>query len=967
VPTPPAAPATERPSGADQHTPEAGIDGEPYVGGPGVTETVAAIMARQARLPRGTLALRAKVEHEAPFEKVQDPSSPPVSSWPPPGLDASPRRTIEPMAPQTIGTSFLGIQGPGPESPYVPPDSMGDVGPSQVLVGANGRIKVFDKNGTLGPLNTTMDNFFASVGGASGTSDPHIRYDRLSGRWFVVIITVGACPNDVLIAVSSGPTITGASSFTFFSFTPEASFVDYPTLGVDANALYIGGNIFSCGSPATFSEVSAYVVRKADILADALFVTIFRNLEGAGIWTPQGVTNDDPEATEGYFIGVDFNLYGRLGIRRVVNPGGTPTMSAQLNVTVPTTSSPLPQTQPPPGPLIDALDDRLFAATIHRNKITGTLTLWTAHNISVDASGVGGAGDRNGSRWYEMGNLATTPTLIQSGTLFDSSSATPFGYWIPSVVMSGQGHAALAASRASAAPTVGYASISTAGRLRTDAPGQLQAAVLAQSSTSPYDTFVSGIERWGDYSQTVVDSTDDQTIWTFQEYASATNTWGVRAIRLQAPPPATPVSATPSSIPAGQVSAKVVITGSAIGGSGFFDPGPDAGGPGFANHIAALVSGGATVNSVTFQSPTQITLDLSTVGMASGAQNVTVTNPDGQSRRGTGVLTISGSCPPIMISPGLLPAATAGAFYSQTFTQAGGTGSIAWSLTGTPPTDLSLGASTGILSGIPTQTGSFQITVIATDANACQGSVNVTLVVEPPPSGPACGALITAAPCVIKVQGHYSLDNNLTYFKTTGAAITIDANSVLLDLAGYKIGGQAAGIGTRAYGIQITNHSNVVIRNGLIRGFHAAVFYQGGSGNNNNVIENIRGDSNTRFGIYVGDGTNNTIRKCQISSTGGTTTTSDYTVGIGIDSSESFAFNDIVSGTRPSSGGSVYYGIKAGENGRAVNNVVVGDGNTTNTTNYCFALGAGSLYRDNIASACGTAFTGGTSVGNNYP
>ncbi len=74
------------------------------------------------------------------------------------------------------------------------------------------------------------------------------------------------------------------------------------------------------------------------------------------------------------------------------------------------------------------------------------------HNIKVNASGVGtSAGDRNGSRWYEIGSLTATPTLIQSGTLFDSAATTPFGYWIPSVMMSGQGHVALAASRASTA------------------------------------------------------------------------------------------------------------------------------------------------------------------------------------------------------------------------------------------------------------------------------------------------------------------------------------------------------------------------------------------------------------------------------------------------------------------------------------------------------------------------------------
>ena len=42
------------------------------------------------------------------------------------------------------------------------------------------------------------------------------------------------------------------------------------------------------------------------------------------------------------------------------------------------------------------------------------------------------------------------------------------------------------------------------------------------------------------------------------------------------------------------------------------------------------MSGGVVVNSVTYVSPTQVVVDLNTVGAALGAKTVTVTNPDGQ-------------------------------------------------------------------------------------------------------------------------------------------------------------------------------------------------------------------------------------------------------------------------------------------------------------------------------------------------
>src|SRR5207253_2035658 len=125
------------------------------------------------------------------------------------------------------------------ESGFIPPDSMGAVGPTQYLLCVNGRIKVFDKFGVLGPLNTTTDNFFSSVT-TDRTSDPRVRYDRLSGRWFVIMIDVPATQknNKILLAVSSGAIITDASSFTFFSFGHSTvsplgdsnKFADYPTL-----------------------------------------------------------------------------------------------------------------------------------------------------------------------------------------------------------------------------------------------------------------------------------------------------------------------------------------------------------------------------------------------------------------------------------------------------------------------------------------------------------------------------------------------------------------------------------------------------------------------------------------------------------------------------------------------------------------------------------------------------------------
>ncbi len=87
------------------------------------------------------------------------------------------------------------------------------------------------------------------------------------------------------------------------------------------------------------------------------------------------------------------------------------------------------------------------------------------------------------------------------------------------------------------------------------------------------------------------------------------------------------------------------------------------------------------------------------------------------------------ACGAITVSPTSVPGGNANLAYGAlTFTQVGGTPPITWSVSsGTLPTGLMLAAATGILSGTPTQTGAFPVTITATAAGGCSGSVSVTL------------------------------------------------------------------------------------------------------------------------------------------------------------------------------------------------------------------------------------------------
>ncbi len=100
----------------------------------------------------------------------------------------------------------------------------------------------------------------------------------------------------------------------------------------------------------------------------------------------------------------------------------------------------------------------------------------------------------------------------------------------------------------------------------------------------------------------------------------------------------------------------------------------------------------------------------------------------------TATYTLVINCQTITVTPPNVTSAIAGTAFApnQYFTQAGSTGSVTFSKNGTLPNGMTL-SSNGLLSGTPTQTGPFPITVKATDSNGCSGtSATYTLNVNCP-------------------------------------------------------------------------------------------------------------------------------------------------------------------------------------------------------------------------------------------
>ncbi|QBB69241.1 hypothetical protein ELE36_01960 [Pseudolysobacter antarcticus] len=721
--------------------------GIPTPMGKGTVESVATIMARESGAPVLLQETEADADiNYSPYAdrvRAQNPASAFVSTWPIPDKSHGPAKSVSPKVPQTAGINFTAATLD--DSGSVPPDTMGAIGPQQFIAFVNGRIRSFNKTTGVvdGAINTSGDNFFASVRSA-GTSDPRIRFDRLTHRWFVVMIDVGA-PNRVLVAVSNGPLITAQSSFTFFQFAQDQApplgnpgcLMDYPSIGIDANAIYVGGNLFNNGNaacPAGFQGAVAFVIQKSSVLGvGPIVVSAFRGLSGPAPFTdpaqgdsvtPQGVDNDDPAATDGFFVADSNNFAGILNLRRVSNPGGTPTLSADIPITVPNNNVPIKVDHlgnNHPGSTFNGNLDGNDTRPIQSRIVNGSI--YTSQGVACDNTGVstGTASDnRDGVRFYQIGSLDTSPTLIQAGTIFDPAATNPLFYTYGSIAVSGQGHAALSFTSVG---VTSYANGAMTGRLSSDPAGFTNTPVTVTAATVPYNpTFDLGTtraRRWGDYSAISIDPDDNMTLWGVSEYTDSTSNgggWGVKVTQLLAPAPATPSSASPSFAVQGSV-VNVTINGTSVAGTGFYDPGT-----GFPKHISASVSGSnVSVLSATYSNAQSVQLSLS-VGnsAATGPRNILIKNPDGQSATGVGIFTVNaGACPLADVTPASIPNGQVGDSYNQAFAVSGGSGTYTFSSSGTLPGGTSLSAA-GVLSGTLTVNGVFNFSIVASN-----GSCNV--------------------------------------------------------------------------------------------------------------------------------------------------------------------------------------------------------------------------------------------------
>jgi hypothetical protein len=156
---------------------------------------------------------------------------------------------------------------------------------------------------------------------------------------------------------------------------------------------------------------------------------------------------------------------------------------------------------------IDAGDTRMMNAVLRNGKI------WCVHSGSLPPK-IAPTSNRVASFWYQI-DPATMPfPIVQSGVV--DGGAGVF-HTFPSIAANALNDVCVGFTRSDANR---YAEAVYCGRRSGDAIGTMRPVQLIKAGESSYTKFFRGKEnRWGDYSNTGVDPTDDQTFWTIQEYA----------------------------------------------------------------------------------------------------------------------------------------------------------------------------------------------------------------------------------------------------------------------------------------------------------------------------------------------------------------------------------------------------------------------------------------------------------------
>jgi hypothetical protein len=418
----------------------------------------------------------------------------------------------------------------------IPPDPVGDVGPSQYVEMVNTAWAVYSKTGSLllGPLSlASIWAGFEVPDCEDNSGDPIVVHDQLADRWILTQFTTLGPTYYNCIAVSTTGDATG--SYYRYAFSTGPNFPDYPKYGVWPNTYVATTREFD---PAdNFAGIGVYGLERAKMLRGnptARAVSVLYPpgatpwITGDG-WLPSDLDGNrrPPAGSPNYLVGTqdDQGPYGapfdainlfKFYVSWGPSPSATLVGPTQLPVAEFDSDYPCVGRQCIPQPDTDVAIDILS----YRQRPTWRLAYrnFGTYESLVTSQSVEARPGIAGMRWYELRRPGDQPIVYQQGTYAPADSVNR---WMGSIAQDKKANMALGYSVSS--ETV-YPGIRYTGRLRNDVANQMPQGegVIVNGSGSQTDPAA----RWGDYTSMNIDPVDNCRFWYVNEYYQTTSARG---------------------------------------------------------------------------------------------------------------------------------------------------------------------------------------------------------------------------------------------------------------------------------------------------------------------------------------------------------------------------------------------------------------------------------------------------------
>lgn len=427
----------------------------------------------------------------------------------------------------------LSLQGGGSG---IPPDTIGDVGPSHYVQMVNSSIGIWDKNGNNLVPQTNINTLWSdgTLCQTQNAGDPIVLYDRAADRWMITQfnhVDQSTPPFYQCIAVSQTADPTGSWYTYSFTTTSTTTFNDYGKFGVWPDGYYMGANE---------GGFTAYVFDRVNMLAGNVARPLQRvNVPNQNMMLPSDLdgSTPPPAGSPNYFytmlpgniielwaFQVDWDTPGNSSFTQIAN-----LTSSGFNYDVcpadPTNDDSfdcIPQ--PGTAQAVDAIGEWPMFRFQYRNQGTHESLVG---NFTVDTNPAANV-DHAAPHWFELRKNSGGSWAIQNeGTIAPDTTAER---WMGSAAMDKDGNIAVgytAANGTNLFPSIRYVT-----RLASDPAGvmgdevTLHAGSASQTSTN----------RWGDYSAMSVDPVDDCTFWYTAEYIEDSfNEWQTRIGAFKVP------------------------------------------------------------------------------------------------------------------------------------------------------------------------------------------------------------------------------------------------------------------------------------------------------------------------------------------------------------------------------------------------------------------------------------------------